>query len=614
MAPILVRRSTPLTGEKGSEEDSVYLLPCPSLAQNPPTSPPCHSRTRFRALLFSLLAALAIFSFISTDTSLTAQFPSWSSISKHHKDDGGPINVILMISDGYGPASHTLARYFHQAASNSSHPPRDVNFASDQYLVGSHRSRSSSSLITDSAAGATAFSCGVKSYNGAIGVDSNGRSCGTIFEAAKEKDYLTGVVVTSRLTDATPACFFAHASSRALETTIASQMLEKPFKGGKRTIDLAIGGGGCYFLPKGDPSSCRTDERDLVTEATEDGWDVRIGETFSTSRRAFAQKGPHGEDITTFDESPYSNVTTPASYREPRLPYLSLLTGFNTPYVVDLPSDQEGKDSFPTLAELSEQALSILASGENDKSTGRHSSKRRGFMLMIEGSQIDLCQHHNDPGCMVREAVAFQDALASVIHQVDELNKRGQRTIVIATSDHETGGLDLGRQIGTDYPEYVYYPERLLPVQASAQTLSTKLLNFAKEDQSKDTNSLREFITSHILGPIGGLGFGSKSSGGQVSEEEIAQVLSCLPSPQTFGEAPPIDNSDSCRQVIADLSSRRSRIGWSTPGHTGVDIPVYAHGFGSEGLHGNIENTDIARFVQELLRLDLEGVTKRLRK
>lgn len=612
-----------------------------------PAAPP--RRLQLRRLFFVVLASLCVVSLTMTlldaDPSLLPSFVSdgggsgGGGVTGHHrhrygKDDGGPVNVILMISDGYGPASHTLARYFQQATvaggNNKSDTPSRGNFASDAYLVGSHRSRSSSSLITDSAAGATAFSCGVKSYNGAIGVDSDGAACGTIFEAAKEKGYLTGLVVTSRLTDATPACFFAHASSRALESTIAAQMLEKPFEGGERTVDLAIGGGGCYFLPRSDPASCRTDERDLVTEATQQGWDVRVGEA-GVFRSSASATGPHGEALWVSSDDPNKNASSVPAHSlsplsSPRLPYLSLLTGSNTPYVVDLPADREGKDSFPTLAELSKQALSILTDNarrgreKRGKADSHRRHRRSGFMLMIEGSQIDLCQHQNDPGCMVREAVAFQTALASVIDHVDELNKRGEKTIVIATSDHETGGLDLGRQIGTDYPDYVYYPERLVAVQASAERLSRKLINFHREE-SNGGGVLREFITRHILGSDGGLGFGgSKGSGGKASDEEVDAVASCLESSSssspstTTTEPAPIDNDDTCRQAIADILSRRARVGWSTPGHTGVDIPIYAHGYGAEGLHGNVENTDIARFVEDLLHLDLDAVTKRLRR
>lgn len=111
-------------------------------------------------------------------------------------------NIILMISDGYGPASETFGRSFHQAVTKNTSPTAHYKTPLDKIMVGSHRSRSSNSLITDSAAGATAFACGLKSYNGAIGVDAKGQLCATVFEGAKEKGLLTGVVVTTRLTDA----------------------------------------------------------------------------------------------------------------------------------------------------------------------------------------------------------------------------------------------------------------------------------------------------------------------------------------------------------------------------------------------------------------------------
>lgn len=58
--------------------------------------------------------------------------------------------------------------------------------------------------------------------------------------------------------------------------------------------------------------------------------------------------------------------------------------------------------------------------------------------------------------------------------------------------------------------------------------------------------------------------------------------------------APPIDPTDDCRKAIADISSRRAQIGWSTSGHTGVDVPVHASGYRSEKLVGNMENTDVS--------------------
>lgn len=77
-----------------------------------------------------------------------------------------PKNLIVMISDGCGPASFSFAR---QTLG------RNLKF--DNILVGNIQTSSSDSLVTDSAAGATAYSCGLRSYNGAIGVDPNKKPC-----------------------------------------------------------------------------------------------------------------------------------------------------------------------------------------------------------------------------------------------------------------------------------------------------------------------------------------------------------------------------------------------------------------------------------------------------
>lgn len=134
----------------------------------------------------------------------------------------GKRNLIFMVSDGMGPTSLSLTRSFQQFRNGA---PWSEQLVIDQHLIGQSRTRSSSSLITDSAAGATAFSCALKSYNGAISVNPEHEPCGTVLEAAKQAGYMTGLVVTTRITDATPACFAAHVNMRSEEDRIAEQMV-----------------------------------------------------------------------------------------------------------------------------------------------------------------------------------------------------------------------------------------------------------------------------------------------------------------------------------------------------------------------------------------------------
>jgi alkaline phosphatase len=161
-----------------------------------------------------------------------------SSLPDKPKNPSGKRNLIFMVSDGMGPASLSLTRSFRQYTEDL---PIGDGLVLDQHFIGSSRTRSSSSLVTDSAAGATAFSCGKKSYNGAISILPDHTPCGTVLEAAKKAGYMTGLVVTTSLTDATPACFASHARIRSEEDLIAEQEVGNHPLG--RVVDLMFGGG-----------------------------------------------------------------------------------------------------------------------------------------------------------------------------------------------------------------------------------------------------------------------------------------------------------------------------------------------------------------------------------
>ena len=305
-----------------------------------------------------------------------------------------------MISDGMGPTSLSLTRSFRQ--SESGLPLEDV-LVLDQHLIGSSRTRSTSSLITDSAAGATAFSCGKKSYNGAISVLPDHSPCGTVLEAAKKAGYMTGLVVTTRITDATPAAFAAHVNRREEEDQIAEQMIGHNPLG--RVVDLMFGGGKCHFLPNSSRGSCRGDEKDVVEMAKENGFDY-VGD----------KKG--------FEGLGFGSTMT--------LPMLGLFATTDIPYEIDR---RTMNDIYPSLDEMTRTALRALGDATRDSD--------QGFFLMIEGSRIDHAGHSNDPVAQVHEVLAYDKAFASVLAFLDSEDVPG---ILVGTSDHETGGLATARR------------------------------------------------------------------------------------------------------------------------------------------------------------------------
>src|SRR5690606_28355548 len=140
-----------------------------------------------------------------------------------------PRRVVLFIGDGVGVSYWTAAR-----------------FASEQLnveqfsVVGLVDTRSSSHRVTDSAAGATVYATGVRTFNGAIGVGPDSLPLQTVLELAEEKGMATGLVATSSITHATPASFAAHVPSRRMESEIARHIAE-------REVDVILGGGRRFF-------------------------------------------------------------------------------------------------------------------------------------------------------------------------------------------------------------------------------------------------------------------------------------------------------------------------------------------------------------------------------
>jgi alkaline phosphatase len=111
--------------------------------------------------------------------------------------------------------------------------------------VGLSRTSSSTDKITDSAAGATVFSCGIKTYNESVGMNLDSTAVENIVEQLSAKGWNTGVVATSSVTHATPASFFAHAAHRSMEEEIARQMVYSE-------LDFVAAGGYKWFLHRAD--------------------------------------------------------------------------------------------------------------------------------------------------------------------------------------------------------------------------------------------------------------------------------------------------------------------------------------------------------------------------
>ncbi len=395
-------------------------------------------------------------------------------------DTRAPRNIILLIGDGMGFDQISAYRQF---ADNPATAALDATVF-DDLLVGTLATRpfGEPDQITDSAAGATAYACGIKTRNGAIGVDAEGKPCITLLERAKQSGKRVGVVVTSQLTHATPASFYAHAGSRKHIREIAEQLSALP---PARQLDVAFGGGRDDFA----------------------------GETMANLIKSGVQVAG--------DRKALVELT--------RTPAFAMLAPQGLPMAIDRDA------SVPSLAELTDKALALL--GQEPK----------GFFLMVEGSQIDWASHGND---IVGTLSEMQD-FAAAITVARRFAERRPDTLVVITADHETGGLALGRD-----KQGQWHTALLRQVRASASGMAARVVAGADA-----------VATLEHLSPIR-------------ATDADRQLLMQAGS-----------NSDLLEAAFAAIVSRHSQTGWTTTGHTGADVPLYAVGPGSAHLRGHHDNS-----------------------
>jgi alkaline phosphatase len=247
-------------------------------------------------------------------------------------------------------------------------------------VLGLVRTHSANQLVTDSAAAATALACGVKTDNDRIGTTPDGTPWQSILGRVRDKGFRTALVATSTISHATPAGFAAHVASRGSEADIAAQMIDN-------RVDILFGGGRKHWLPA--PAGSRKDDRNLIEEARAAGCQI----AYSREQLAALKPGP----------------------------------------ALGLFAD-DGMTTFapePMLADMARTAIRLL----NTKTDWFAPDPR--FFIMIEGSQIDWAAHGNDADNTIRQTLLFDMAVKEAL----DFAKRDKHTLVIVTSDHETGGL-----------------------------------------------------------------------------------------------------------------------------------------------------------------------------
>ena len=445
-----------------------------------------------------------------------------------------PKNVILFIGDGMSVQQRMTADEF---ARKSGQPELVMNRLPSQAMT---RTCSASSLVTDSAAAATAIACGEKTYNGAVGVNAGTNRIFSCAVAAKESGRKVGIVTTVTINHATPAGFYGHRKDRGEGYGLGLDLLASGF-------DYFAGGG----LDGHDDKAGAKDEYrgDIYKLAKEAGY-------------AFIRK-----DLAAF------KALKPGAGK-----VWYVASDGCMPFAIDA---GEWKDK-PTLAEMTAKGIELL---ENDK----------GFFMMVEGGKVDWAGHANDAATNLREVLALDEAVRVAL----DYQKAHPDTLIVTTGDHETGGMSMGFA-GTGYALYV---DRLANQKCSSDRIGSYIgkrhpatfedlkpflsANFGFDFGGKCTKENPMALTDAELKEL---------------VDAFAHDLEMAKKGKKDDEAYDAKKISRLPTAVKNVFSHKCGIGWSSGAHTAQPVLTTACGPGAERFAGFLENTDISKILKELVK------------
>ena len=223
-----------------------------------------------------------------------------------------------------------------------------------------------------------------------------------------------------------------------------------------------------------------------------------------------------------------------------QVPALGLFAEVGLPFALD--------ENPTRLTQMTTKALDLL-DDQNDK----------GFFVMIEGSQIDWCGHANDIACAMGE----MDDFAKSIEQAKAYVDKNPDTLLVITADHSTGGLTLGA-----HGQYKWETDVVKGVKATAGTITKALL------ESEDLKSVWQ----------------------KYSDIEFTEANAIkLSEAKKMGDKALV-------LAVKDIINHASFTGWTTGGHTAIDVQVFAYGKRAEDFYGSQNNTAIASKLIDFIK------------
>ena len=447
-----------------------------------------------------------------------------------------PKYVFLFIGDGMAANHRIMTDKYSRKIGRGP-------LAMDQLTVkGLTTTLSADKLVTDSAAAATALACGVKTKNCMLGCNAKGKYVSSCATLAKKSGKKVGIITTVTTTHATPGGFYARAVSRGKNYRVAADLVNSGF-------DFFAGGG---LDRKYDDRKAPEYKKygNLYEYAKKKGYNV-----VRTKKEFLALKPSDGKVLTRFTDLVY-------------------------PYDIDITNDDA--ELYPTLAQLLEKCVEMIDNPE-------------GFFIMVEGGRIDWSAHANDAATSVLEILALDDAVKVAL---EFMKKHPEETLVVATGDHETGGLTAGVAGVTTASDISILKHQT----TSIREFDEKMRQAVLKNPNLDFEDAKKMITK---------GFGLKFEGDPkldpmvLTKKEIAMLKSEFEKDLKKLLANMIKKKDAVEYLtiskhvlgirLGKLVSKRAGVSWAHTHHSGQPVIISAEGCGAELFSGKMENSDVGK-------------------
>lgn len=449
-------------------------------------------------------------------------------------------NVILMIPDGCSLATVSTARWY-QWFNN----PDKEHLYIDPYICGTVRTTCSNAPIGDSAPTTSCYMTGYMSRAGWVSTYPPADPANDIYSVDPNKAYqpLATVLEAAKLmgmkTGLVFTCYFPHATPAdcSAHSYDRNKFEWIATQQAHNKVNVVIGGG-TSMLP--------AESEEYLNNS---GWTV-IKDNINEMRLCNNNN------------------------------MWALFCPKDMPYEIDRDTIK-----YPSLAEMTNVAISKL------------SKSRKGFFLMVEGSQIDYAAHNNDPGSLFSEFLSFDEAC----HVALEFAKKDGNTAVIILPDHGNSGLSIGRR---NIGNYAGTPKK---------AIFGNLKNFkaSSEEMARKVNQVPFDSVQGVF---------KRWLGFELTQDELEFLKNCneyTQSPISREQRKQVSGifySTGLSRTIAQFMTARTGLAFTSNGHTGEDVFLAVYHPNAKkrptGMLTNIEINDYLCSLIGITHANLDDLTK----